>query len=238
MFVKMFHTVYNSYESKPNGRDYIGKHTAENPYDDYRGSFKDESFDPDSKIIMAYSKTAEGAVWFEINFHNVFDVARDPQYANQTKQTSTKFDTTGFSHTEKTKQKLKKARVGKVATKETKQKMREAHLGKTPTEETKQKMREASTGRKHTEEAKQKCKEARTGKTHTEEAKKKMSEAKKGEKHNGFGTRRTDETKQKIRNSLLGDNNPNFNKKWYVNTSGETCFCKEPPGPEWRQGRK
>jgi hypothetical protein len=92
----MFHTAYNSYESKPNGRDYLGKHSSENPYDDYKGSFNDDTFEPDSKIIMAYSKTAEGAVWFEINFHNVFDVARDPQYANKVKQTDVKFDTTGL----------------------------------------------------------------------------------------------------------------------------------------------
>jgi len=92
----MFYTVYNSFESKPNGRDYIGKHSTHNPYDDYRGSYTDESFDPDSKIIMAYAKTVEGALWFEINFHNVFEVARDPQFANLVKQTSTKFDATGL----------------------------------------------------------------------------------------------------------------------------------------------
>ena len=28
----MFHTVYNSYESKPQGRDYIGKHSTEDPW--------------------------------------------------------------------------------------------------------------------------------------------------------------------------------------------------------------
>lgn len=91
----MFHTVYNSYEDAPNGRDYIGKHSTNDPYDTYLGTYKDQTFDPDSKIVMAYAKTAEGALWFEINFHNVFNVAQDPQFANKSKQTSTRFDTTG-----------------------------------------------------------------------------------------------------------------------------------------------
>jgi hypothetical protein len=105
----MFHTAYNSYESRPGGRDYIGKHSAEDPYDDYLGSFSDGSFDPDTKIVMAYSKTAEGAVWFEVNFHNVFNVDQDPGYANKVKQTSTKFDSSGLKWTDE--QKLNASKV-------------------------------------------------------------------------------------------------------------------------------
>ena len=164
----MFHTAYTSYESKLNGRDYIGKHSTEYPYDDYKGSFKDEEFDPDSKIVMAYAKTAQGALWFEINFHNVFDVARDPQYVNRSKQTSTGFDVTGvsFSCTEETRQLLselnmgernpmygrtgeKSPRYGKCHTEEAKKKMSEGHTGKTLTDETKQLIREATKGEKN-----------------------------------------------------------------------------------------
>jgi len=82
-------------KKKPQGRDYIGKHSTDDPYDTYLGSYKDQSFDPDNKIIMAYAKTVEGALWFEINFHNVFSVAENPQFANRSKQTNDKFDTTG-----------------------------------------------------------------------------------------------------------------------------------------------
>jgi hypothetical protein len=92
----MFHTVYDSYdsyESKTNGRDYLGKHSTDNPYDDYRGSFKDKSFDPDSKIIIGYSKTPEGAVWLEIQYQRAFKVVDDPQFANLSYQTSDKFVT-------------------------------------------------------------------------------------------------------------------------------------------------
>lgn len=87
----MFHTVYNSFEPGPDGRDYIGKHSTEDPYDDYLGSFKDRSFNPDDKIVFAYAKTKEGAVWLEIMFQRVFGVVEDPQFANQAYQTSDKF---------------------------------------------------------------------------------------------------------------------------------------------------
>jgi hypothetical protein len=219
----MFHTVYNSYESKPDGRDYIGKHTAENPYDDYRGSFKDESFDPDDKIIIGYSKTPEGAVWLEIQYQRAFKVAEDPQFANRSYQTSDKF-VTGFAGEDHPK-------FGKPVSNETKQKLREANLGK-----------------KHTKESRQKMSEQRTGKTKTEEVKRNIREAKIGDKNPMFGKNHTEETKRLQSDSKLGEKNsmfgktgetcPHFGKKWYINTAGETCMSKEPPGPEWRRGRK
>jgi hypothetical protein len=153
----MFHTAYNSYEEKLNGRDYIGKHSTEDPYDNYLGTFKDKSFDPDAKIIMAYSKTPEGASWFEINFHNVFNVARDPQFVNRAKQTSTKFDTTGVSNTAEQNQKISEALKGLM--------VGEKHpgYGKPRSEETKQKIRDKKTGIPHSKEAKKKMSEAHIG---------------------------------------------------------------------------
>jgi hypothetical protein len=91
----MFHTVYNSFESGPSGRDYIGKHSTDDPYDDYRGSFKDKSFNPDNKIVIAYATSPEGAVWLEQRFQKVFNVVEDNQFANRSYQTSSGFDTTG-----------------------------------------------------------------------------------------------------------------------------------------------
>jgi hypothetical protein len=87
----MFHTVYNSYEEGPNGRDYIGKHSTNDPDDGYLGSFKDKTFCPSDKINIIYAKTAEGAIWLEIQFQKVFKVVEDPQFANKSYQTSTKF---------------------------------------------------------------------------------------------------------------------------------------------------
>lgn len=91
----MFHTVYNSFESLPQGRDYIGKHSTNDPYDDYLGSYRDDSFDPDTKIVIAYAKTSQGAVWLEERFQRVFNVVEDSQFANKSYQTSDKF-VTGF----------------------------------------------------------------------------------------------------------------------------------------------
>lgn len=91
----MFHTVYNSFEAKPKGRDYIGKHSTNDPYDDYLGSYRDDSFNPNGKIVIAYATTPQGAVWLEERFQRVFNVVEDPQFANQSYQTSDKF-VTGF----------------------------------------------------------------------------------------------------------------------------------------------
>lgn len=97
----MFHTVYNSFEEKENGRDYIGKHSsADTPYDSYLGSFSDNSFSPTGKIILGYSKTPDGAIWLEMQWQRVFRVAEDPQFANLVYQTSDKFDTTGLEWSE------------------------------------------------------------------------------------------------------------------------------------------
>jgi hypothetical protein len=91
----MFHTVYNSFESQPGGRDYIGKHSTNDPHDNYLGSSRDKSSTPDNKIVIAYAKTAQGAVWLEEQFQRVFDVVENPQFANKSYQTSDKF-VTGF----------------------------------------------------------------------------------------------------------------------------------------------
>jgi hypothetical protein len=108
----MFHTVYDSFESRQGGRDYIGKHSTEDPYDGYLGSYEDKTFNPDDKIVFAYAKTAEGAVWLEIMFQRVFGVVEDPQFANQSYQTSTGFDRTGAVDSEETRRKKTEAQRG------------------------------------------------------------------------------------------------------------------------------
>ena len=98
---------------------------------------------------------------------------------------------TGRKHTEKTKQKISKSKMGeknpnygRSPSQETKEKLsiansgeRNHQYGKPHSDETKKKMSEALTGRNHTEETKKKLSDFRTGKTLSEETKRKMSEA-------------------------------------------------------------
>jgi len=86
-----WHYVYYSYEEW--GRGYIGKRSSKVPpeRDSYLGSFKDETFHPTQKIILGVFSTAEEAFENEILLHNFYDVAKNPHFANQSKQTSSGF---------------------------------------------------------------------------------------------------------------------------------------------------
>ena len=102
---------------------------------------------------MAYSRTAEGAAWFEINFHNVFNVALDPQYVNRAKQTSTKFDRTGIPTSDDHKKRIGESLKGE----------KNPNFGKPRSEEVKQKIRKKKTGILRSEEVKRKLSEAHIG---------------------------------------------------------------------------
>lgn len=215
----MFHTVYNSFESKPHGRDYLGKHSSDNPYDKYKGSFRDKSFDPDTKIVLGYSKTVEGAIWLEMQLQRVFRVAEDPQFANQAYQTSVGFSFSGEGENN--------PMYGKKPSEETIQKLREANWGEN----------NPNFGKKHSEETIQKLREARLGKKASEDTIQRLREAKSGENNPSFGKKPSEETIQKLREANRGENNPGFGKKWWTNASGETVFQVDSPGPEWQNGR-
>ena len=92
------HYVYKSFEEK--GREYIGVRSCNClPEEDikYFGSFKDKSFKPTKKTILFVCETREEVLEIEVELHNFFDVAVNPQFANMAKQTSTRFDRTGFT---------------------------------------------------------------------------------------------------------------------------------------------
>jgi hypothetical protein len=192
----MFHTVYLSFESGNVGRNYIGKHSSEDPYDEYKGSFKDAGFTPSGKIILEYSKTEEGAIDAEIRWQKVFQVVEDPQFANQSYQTSTKFkyNSKGRSLPEETRNKIREANRGRTHSFDTKQKLSEQRKGEknpmfgrsgeqsprygtTHTDETKEKMSAAHKGKKLSLEHKKKVSDATMGRKHREETRKKISEA-------------------------------------------------------------
>jgi len=99
-----YHYVYRSYEER--GRDYIGVRSCNClPEEDikYFGSFRDKTFKPAGKVILFVCETREEVAEIEIELHDFFDVSVNPQFANRSKQTSTKFDTTGVPHTEEQK---------------------------------------------------------------------------------------------------------------------------------------
>lgn len=99
---KLWHIVYLSYESKPGGRSYVGKHTTEDLTDGYLGSYLDPNFSPDTRIILGYFKTANAALLVEVQWQKVLQVVEDPHYSNLSYQTSEKFsyDWTGKIRTE------------------------------------------------------------------------------------------------------------------------------------------
>jgi len=99
--MKKYHYVYHSYEEW--GREYIGVRSCNClPEEDtkYFGSFKDKTFSPTEKTILFVCETRKEAAEIEIELHDFFDVAVNPQFANRAKATSTKFDATGLTKTE------------------------------------------------------------------------------------------------------------------------------------------
>lgn len=196
---------------------YIGVHTSKNclPEDStYLGSSKHlKQFlkeHPDAKFtktILAYFLARDDAGAHEIQLHNEFDVAKNPEFFNLAKATSTGFSVAGKPRSEEQKQKQSETMKGRVHSEETRRKMSESQKGKTRSEETKRKISAVKTGKTckhHTEKTKQKISESNKGKhskTQSEETRRKRSESMKGRIH-------SEETKRKRSESLK--NTPKF----------------------------
>ena len=88
---RRWHYVYYSYEEW--GRGYIGKRSSSVPpsQDPYMGSFKDRTFKPTNKIVLGVFDTAEEALRHEVILHDFYEVGKNPHFANQAKQTSSRF---------------------------------------------------------------------------------------------------------------------------------------------------
>jgi len=159
------HYVYHSYEEW--GRDYIGIRSCDClPEEDtkYFGSFKDKTFKPTEKTILFVCETRKEAGEIEIKLHDFFDVAVNPQFANRSKQTSTKFDTTGVPRTEEDKRKISETMSGE----------NHHQFGVPKSEEQRKKQSVAMLGKN-------------VGKTLTEEHKKKLSVGMSGENNPNYG---------------------------------------------------
>lgn len=164
-------------------RYYIGVRSSDKmPWEDeYLGSFRDKTFKPKHKNILSYHETREDAKNTEIYWHNLFDVAKNPLFANLAKATSTGFDRSGIPAANKGKKlsqgarkKLSDARKGRKLSQSTKDKIGKANSisqrGKKMSAETKTKISMAVSGDNN----------PFAGKTHSQAAKNKISRANKG----------------------------------------------------------
>jgi hypothetical protein len=192
--MKHFYTYY-SYE--PWGRGYIGKRECEClPEEDikYFGSFKDKTFKPTEKIILAKFASREKAFEAEIKLHSFFEVDRNPHFANKAKQTSTRFfcDYSVYPSPSlnpevakkiSIKMKGNKNGVGHVKSEECKEAIGSSRVGKPRSEETKQKISQSlmgnvphNLGKPCSESQKEAISEKLAGRTISPEVREKMKE--------------------------------------------------------------
>lgn len=113
-----------------------------------------------TKEILAYFVDRHSAIQHEIELHNEFDVAKNPEFFNQAKQTSIGFCTAGMPAPNK----------GIPHSAETKQKMHKSHVGIPKSEEFKKNLSKSKKGKPN----------GRIGKKHSEESKAKTSQTKRG----------------------------------------------------------
>ena len=206
------HYVYRSYE--PLGRSYIGKRSCSClPEEDvnYFGSYSDPSFRPTQKEILALCDSSAQALHVEMFFHEMYDVARNPLFANKAKQTSTYFNTEGVPKTKEHKLKIQEALRGKPKSKEHRRKCSIAKKGRPASEACRLAQIESVKGKPKSAEHRRKIGEASKGQVKGPEARAKMSK------------RRTEN---------------NLGRYWWVNLDGQTKFQTDCPGPEWKKGRK
>jgi hypothetical protein len=206
----------------------------------YLGSFKSKTFNPTQKIILKDDyPTRKDAMIDEVILHDYYDVAKNPHFANQAKQTSTRFTQAGVSPSEETRKKLSEAGKGKKRSKETKKKISIYQKSKRLSEETKEKVRQANLGKKLSPETIRKREETRREryknapkKVLSEETKRKISQTLTGRKIDPFSEehrkkiseankRKTfimsEEAKKKISETMkgkhAGEKNPFYGKK-------------------------
>lgn len=206
------HYVYRSYE--PLGRSYIGKRSCLClPEEDtqYLGSYSDPDFFPTQKEILAICDSSEHALQVEIFFHEFYDVARDPLFANRAKQTSVYFDTEGLPKTEQHRNKIREALKGRPKEESHREKLSLAKRGKPVTEACRLAQIAAVKGKPKSEEHRRKIALAVTGQTKSAKAKAKMAQ------------KRTEN---------------NLGRCWWVSPAGEVKFQHQQPGPDWIRGRK
>lgn len=189
----MYYT-YLSYESFSK-RKYIGYSKVKPKYDlpiqdPYKGSYSDDTFKPDKKIILTVHATAKEALAMEVLLQKRNNVLKDPDFVNRVIYDE------GFLISEHTDQ--------------TKLKISEAHKGKKLTPEHCQKLSEAKKGKK----IKPEVLEQRLGRTHSKGTKTKMSNAHKGKPKSNSHRESISKSKLGEKNPMYGKEGPNKGKKF------------------------
>lgn len=193
---KLYHYVYRITNVVENKHYYGKRSSTVDPKLDlgvkYFSSSSDKKFIEDQKIyperfkykVVSVYNNSFSAIQKEVVLHNRFDVGVNPKFYNKSKQTSTKFDTTGIMLTEEQKHKVKNRKRGPMS-EEQKAKLSKAHKGKKHSTEARIKMSNSHKGKKLTAEHVKKIKAASTGKKHSPQSIEKMKKAQSGLNHPG-----------------------------------------------------
>jgi len=176
----MHHYTYLSIDEN-DGRMYIGSRSCKcKPIEDtkYFGSYTDKTFKPTIKKILKIFNAREDAFKHEIYLHFVLDVAVNSCFANKARATTTGFTWAGQKHTPETIKKIQK--TSKNMSLETKEKIRRAHLGKKLSKEHVEALRKSNIGCVKSPETRKKISEKAKGRKCKDSARQKISEHNKG----------------------------------------------------------
>lgn len=256
----MIHSVYKTI-NLINQNYYIGKHSSENPNDDYLGSgkalhiaIKKYGIENFKKEVLFLFENEEEAYKKEKEIIKELDGVRDQTCYNLC------YGGIGFwqgsTHTLESREKISSGNKGKIRTNEAKQKYSEARKGTVVSEETKKKLSDINKGKKHSEETKAKlvANSGMRGKKHTQEAREKISKAHKGKPSIRKGIECSEETKQKMSEAQKGrtvseetkdklrqmtqEKNSQFGSMWITDGNSNMKIKKDALVPDgWSKGR-
>ena len=254
----MIHSVYKTI-NLINQKYYIGKHSSEDPNDEYLGSgtalqraIKKHGAENFKKEVLYLYESEVEAYNKEREILEELDGVKDPLCYNLC------YGGIGFwkgaTHSAEARDKISEGNKGKIRSDEAKQKysaskkgipksdihkqrLSEVNLGKTLDEDTRKKISESNMGRIQTAETRAKISRAHTGRPSirkgtecSEETKQKMSAAQKGRIV-------TDEAKEKLR-AYTQEKNSQFGSIWITDGNTNMKIKKDAIIPEgWSKGR-